>query len=46
MLEIERIVRPVAVKGAIVDQSDDYTCRQLTWKQLLVVHGRDSSAEW
>jgi len=37
MLEIERIVCPVAVKGTIVNQSDNYACRQLSRKQLLVV---------
>jgi len=35
MSEIERIMRCVSAKGAIVDQSDDYASGQLTGKQLL-----------
>jgi len=37
MLKVVRVKRSVAIKRAIVDQSDDYVCGQLTRKQFLVV---------
>ena len=48
MLEIERIVRHVAVEGAIVDQSDYYTCRHSAADPKTASRGsrRDNSVEW